>query len=103
MSDFFDQHGVSLSPNEPPNEPPNEQQNAFDRAVPPYSGDLSSQIAREMASPATIEETRIYFSAMRADLMARVAELESLLGFIESSDELAVRVGRLEKFCKIAG
>lgn len=87
MSEDFEQ-GVSLSPS---------SGNAFDRA------DLSSQIAREMASPATIEETKIYFSQMRADLMARVGELEALLGFIESADELAVRVGRLEKFCKIAG
>lgn len=67
------------------------------------SAELSAQIAREMSHPSTIEETRIYFSAMRADLVSRVAELEALLGFIEGSDDLAVRVAKLEKFCKISG
>ncbi len=79
------------------------------RAVPTSEDELRAQIAREMspdsivASPATIEETRIYFSRMRADLLARVADLESLLGFLESSDDLAVRVAKLEKFCRIGG
>lgn len=48
--------------------------------------------------PELVDAVRRYHVAQREDLLRRVAEIESLLGFVQVADELAVRVSKLEAF-----
>jgi len=48
--------------------------------------------------PIEIAAVRDYFEKQREELKARVANIESVLGFIATSDELAVRVAKLENY-----
>jgi hypothetical protein len=50
------------------------------------------------APPMDISEVQLLLVAQRHALTARVSEIESLLGFITTADDLAVRVARLENF-----
>lgn len=53
------------------------------------------------APPAEIVNVRAFYEAQRLDYMKRVADIEIFLGFVEASDDLSVRVSRLENFLGI--
>ena len=46
----------------------------------------------------TTEGLQQHFAQKRIELLERVAEIESFLGFIEQSGDLSVRVAKLEAF-----
>lgn len=48
--------------------------------------------------PAFAAPVQSFLVAQRTALMQRVAEIETLLGFVATSDELSVRVAALERF-----
>lgn len=50
--------------------------------------------------PELIDALVRYYTNKRTELEQQIRDMESLLGFIEISADLAVRVARLEKFVK---
>ena len=62
--------------------------------------DLASKIIE--AQPTDVMSVvRAHLTEERDSLTARVAELETFLGFIDVAGDLAVRVGKLEHFTGI--
>lgn len=51
--------------------------------------------------PPDMAAVRAYYSALQIDLTQRVREIELLLGFLEGTDALNVRVSKLESFCGV--
>lgn len=50
--------------------------------------------------PELVDAVVAHFTRQRDDLLRRVANIETLLGFVTPEDaELAVRVAKLERFC----
>jgi hypothetical protein len=52
-------------------------------------------------TPADIEAMKQFYVGQRLELLRQVSEIESMLGFIAGSADLAVRVARLEQFLGI--
>lgn len=52
--------------------------------------------------PPQIDAVKEYFTKQRDELVGRIAQIESLLGFVDVADDLAVRVAKLERFVGIA-
>lgn len=86
------------------NQPP-----VFDAPAIDHSGsisdrarDLQDEMARrdEVESPPRhmIELTRQYYVGQRERLLQQVAEIEAFLGFVEVSDNLSVRIAKIELF-----
>ena len=63
-------------------------------------GYTQQRFAAPAPTAAEIEEVKRFIIGQRDELQQRVAELEGLLGFISTADDLAVRVSRLEIFLK---
>jgi hypothetical protein len=55
----------------------------------------------EPPTPWEIESMREYYSLQRQDLLQRIADIESMLGFVAVSSEIAVRVAKIEHFLGI--
>ena len=56
---------------------------------------------QEPPPPDLLAEVRRYYTLLRAEHLRSIAEIETFLGFAESSDDLAVRVAKLENFVGI--
>lgn len=52
-------------------------------------------------TPADIEATKQFLMVQRDALTNQVVQIEILLGFIASADDLAVRIARVERFLGI--
>jgi hypothetical protein len=87
MSDPLTETDVPSKTDVPPDQPP---------LV--VSARPAPQQPRQPPSPADMDMMRRYFTDQRDQLKLRVTALESLLGFVESADDLAVRVAKLEQF-----
>ena len=48
--------------------------------------------------PRFMEEVRQYYELLQIDYARRVAGIEKFLGFLESNEDLGVRIARLEAF-----
>jgi hypothetical protein len=61
--------------------------------------ELSRQVAREMEPPTIdVESVRMYYTAQRDQLVEQCSAIEAFLGFTEHSDNLAVRIAKIELF-----
>jgi hypothetical protein len=49
-------------------------------------------------SPADLVSMRAYYEGLRGEYLQRVAEIEAFLSFAQQSDDLGVRIARLEQF-----
>lgn len=54
-------------------------------------------------SPPNLLAVHAYLTERRVDLLQRVQEIETFLGFIEGDSALAVRIGKIEQFLGIKG
>lgn len=52
-------------------------------------------------TPAEIEAMKQYFMMQRDLMRTRIEEIEALLGFVATNEELAVRVAKIELFLGI--
>jgi hypothetical protein len=50
------------------------------------------------ADPPDMAAVRKYFAALQIDLTTRVSAIELFFGFVEGTEALSVRVGKLERF-----
>jgi hypothetical protein len=57
-----------------------------------------TEIEVALPTPVDLNMLRTYLIAQRMSLSVRVSEIETLLGFIATSDDLLVRVAKIEHF-----
>lgn len=75
-----------------------------DVAPPPQASAPDKLVATAIVpTDAEIEAVTAYYSLLRGQLLQRVADIESFLGFLDVEGDLAVRVGKLERFTGIQG
>lgn len=65
--------------------------------------DLPPQRSTAPSTRDAVTEAAKYLTIKRDDLLKQVADIENFLGFANLSEDLAVRVAKLEKFLGLKG
>lgn len=73
------------------------QQPEIIEAVPP-AAEARAEIIPPTADTPSMVEVRHYYEIMQIDYVRRAGEIEKFLGFMESAEDLGVRLARLETF-----
>lgn len=53
------------------------------------------------SEPSFVEAVKDYYAAKRSDYQQRIADIEDLLGFLHSEEDLSTRLSKLERFTGI--